>query len=255
MCVLRQKIQIFCEDTDILCLLIHHNCDDYNDIFFDCKKGCFNVNSIKKNLPEKQSKHLLVCHAFTGCDTTSGLSGFGKAKPLETLCSGQVDEALDTFVDETSSKQDIKASGERLFKHIHGGTDDTTLPQLRFRKFSKQAKVGVIRPENLPPTENAAYQHSLRTFLQVQDWLKLTTMSLPPLEFGFKLVAGRHEPITTTEPIAPENLIKLICCNCSGDCDTLRCSCRKNGIVCVAACGKCHGVSCLNTECDRDGDE
>ena len=123
-------MRVKAEDTDILCLLIHHTCDDYNDIFFDCKKGSFNVNTIKKGLPASQSKFLLVCHAFTGCDTTSGLSGFGKAKLLETLRSGDVDVALETFANATSSKQAIKDCGESLFKYIHGGSCDSTLPEL-----------------------------------------------------------------------------------------------------------------------------
>ena len=38
---------------------------------------------------------------------------------------------------------------------------------------------------------------------------------------------------------------KLVC-GCSGNCDTRRCSCRKNGMECTVACKNCKGVSCQN---------
>ena len=235
-----RMVRVKAEDTDILVLLIsHHNKSTHHPVYFDCKKGCFNINDIAEALPARQKKYLLVCHAFTGCDTTSGLSGHGKAKLLEVLCSGEVDDALDVFSNPNATKPEIQTSGEALFKHIHHGSEsgDGTLAELRFNRFNKQAKVGVIRPETLPPTSGAALQHSLRSYLQVQDWMQLRTMSLPVLEYGWKIEAGRHEPVTTSDPIAPENLIKLICCNCTGECDNMRCSCRKNGLACVAACG------------------
>jgi len=38
------------------------------------------------------------------------------------------------------------------------------------------------------------------------------------------------------------------------------CTCRKNGLHCIAACGNCHGQSCWNApppvaECDDDDDD
>ena len=56
-------------------------------------------------------------------------------------------------------------------------------------------------------------------------------------------------PITTTNPIAPENVLKVIRCKCKSkkrQCETNVCTCRKNGIKCMTACGGCHGESCNN---------
>ena len=49
---------------------------------------------------------------------------------------------------------------------------------------------------------------------------------------------------TTDREVAPENILKVIRCNCKesrNQCETNRCSCRKNGLPCFTTCGKCHG--------------
>ena len=46
--------------------------------------------------------------------------------------------------------------------------------------------------------------------------------------------------IVTHPHIAPDNLLKMICCNCKDgerQCQTMRCSCMKADMYCVAACG------------------
>ena len=48
----------------------------------------------------------------------------------------------------------------------------------------------------------------------------------------------------------PPELMKVICCNCKSvqPCSSQLCSCRKNGLKCISACGHCHGVDCHNAE-------
>ena len=47
-------------------------------------------------------------------------------------------------------------------------------------------------------------------------------------------------------PVAPSDLLKIIHCNCSTDCNTARCTCQKHGMKCSPACGQCRGSACLN---------
>ena len=54
-----------------------------------------------------------------------------------------------------------------------------------------------------------------------------------------------YEPIVTM-PMAPESLLKFVSCNCN--CSTKRCSCYKNKVKCISACGQCHGTDCKNVE-------
>jgi len=49
-------------------------------------------------------------------------------------------------------------------------------------------------------------------------------------------------------PIAPEDLLKVICCNCKSNCTSHQCTCHKHGLSCVLACGHCHGQDCSNSD-------
>lgn len=110
----------------------------------------------------------------------------------------------------------------------------------------------VIKPQSLPPSESAAYYHSLRVHLQVIQWKSLMTSTIMPTDWGWKLVNNCYEPIKTDLEPAPENILKFIRCNCKvstkNPCGTKVCSCKKNGLKCVVACGNCHGQQCNNSE-------
>ena len=51
---------------------------------------------------------------------------------------------------------------------------------------------------------------------------------------------------------ALDNLLKFVRCKCKltskNPCSPNICSCRKNGLKCVTACGDCHGEGCSNSE-------
>ena len=55
-----------------------------------------------------------------------------------------------------------------------------------------------------------------------------------------------YEPIPTLDPMAPEELLGFTTCNCNGDCSNQRCSCKKNGVKCILACGNCKGITFKN---------
>ncbi|KAK3851217.1 hypothetical protein Pcinc_042117 [Petrolisthes cinctipes] len=112
--------------------------------------------------------------------------------------------------------------------------------------FSRKAAAGLINPETLPPTESAAARHSLRAYLQTGDWLLLQSMSLNPSEFGWIVGVHWYDPVPTLDLIAPEELLQFTSCNCSGDCSTRWCRCKKNGLRFISACGGCKGITCKN---------
>ena len=63
--------------------------------------------------------------------------------------------------------------------------------------------------------------------------------------------------------IAPENLLKGICCNCKEgekQCQSMKCSCLKAGMTCVSACGVCsghcsNGTQLVDDEAGSDDEE
>ena len=149
------------------------------------------------------------------------------------------------FYNRESTTVKIEDAGIEILQYIYN-SQGTPLSTLRVNRYNQQSKNGVLRPENLPPTIGAAKQHCLRSYLQIQDWLVLKSMSRDPKQYGcFLTSTGSYEPTLTTDDIAPASLLKFISCNCSGNCSTKRCSCKKNNVKCISACGKCHG-KCKN---------
>ncbi|KAK1906611.1 Chromosome-associated kinesin KIF4 [Dissostichus eleginoides] len=190
-------------------------------LFFTTSKGSYDVRRIREALSERERCYLLFCHAFTGCDTVSAIAGHGKTTLFDRFCAGDIDEHMDIFLDTQATKD--------------------------------AAAAGLIKPETLPPTEGAAAQHSLRAYLQTQDWILLQSMSLNPSDYGWTLGVHGYEPVQTLVPMAPEELLQFTSCNCNGDCSNRRCSCKRNGVKCISACGVCKGISCKN--CGHDGGE
>ena len=110
---------------------------------------------------------------------------------------------------------------------------------------------GLIDPGKLPPTEDAAVYHGLRVHLQIINWKLLDdTVNLDPVDWGWKLQGGRLTPICTDKQIAPDDLLKVIRCNCksssNNQCGSNVCSCRRHGLKCMPVCGGCHGEDCRN---------
>ena len=53
-------------------------------------------------------------------------------------------------------------------------------------------------------------------------------------------------PLMTDNSNAPDKLLKMIRCNCTLGCSTLKCSNKKHGIECTTACGHCQNEKCDN---------
>ena len=239
-------VEVRTEDTDIFVLLVHHIAQ--HSVFITTSKNVsYEVRKIHECIPEKYRKYLLFLHSFSGCDTVSAIYGFSKQSVLRKLCqSERCEKSMEVFLNVDAHKEEIITSGCEIFKILFNGRSEKDLGDLRFEAFSKRAAAGKISPEKLPPTTGAASQHSLRAYLQCRDWLLLKTPSLDVLEYGWTLGELGYAPVPSTEPIAPNYLLKCITCNCEGDCSTRRCCCKKQGVKCISACGTCHG-DCKNT--------
>ena len=55
-------------------------------------------------------------------------------------------------------------------------------------------------------------------------------------------------PLFTDLPPAPDDLLKIIRCNCHTDCSTMRCTCKKYNVKCSPAIGNCKGTACTNVD-------
>ena len=156
---------------------------------------------------------------------------------------------MDIFLDTEATKEAVIQAGITIFQYIYHGPD-TTLGEIRYNMFSRKAMAGAIKPETLPPTKGTVVQHALRTYLQTRDWILIQSMSLNPNDYGWTLRVHGFEPVPTLDPMAPEGLLKFTSCNCHGDCSNRQCSCKKNGVMCISACGVCKGIICKNSSHD-----
>ena len=160
------------------------------------------------------------------------------------------------YINNFMNKYSLKIIPWKMTQRNNVAHNDTIIEKLFFRylRYHDMVCSGKIEPEKLPPTNDAAKHHGLRVHLQVIEWKMLDkSLNLPPIDWGWKETIHRNKkfltPITTTKPIAPENILKVIRCKCKSkkrQCETNVCTCRKNGIKCMAACGGCRGENCSN---------
>ena len=83
---LTRNVEVTAEDTDVICLLVHHCTRANYNLYVSAKFGTYDIKMIGENLLPKQCEHLLFSHSFSGCDTVSSIYGFGKVKVLKKLC-------------------------------------------------------------------------------------------------------------------------------------------------------------------------
>jgi hypothetical protein len=115
----------------------------------------------------------------------------------------------------------------------------------RCRTCSKQV-TSYVQPQSLPPTSDAAKYHSLRVYCQIQQW-KGSGVAISPTEWGCSESNGGLVPVQTNLPPAPQELLRVIRCNCKSDCSGPRCTCKKHDVECSPACGNCRGSGCSNS--------
>lgn len=256
-------VTVVADDTDILVLLLYHWKETMADIYFQSevkKSQRKNVNVWKiRDLAAKAGEvivsNILFIHAWSGCDTTCATFGHGKTALMKKVQDSKELQHLSRMMcDPLITAEQVGKAGTRIFIIMYGGKKPDSLNCLRHAKFMEMATTSksALDPQKLPPTERAGYYHSLRVHLQIMLWRDLIGNDLDPQQWGWKLEGNKLVPLMTDLTPAPENLLKFVRCKCKltsrNPCGTNTCSCRKNGLKCVSACGDCRGEGCYNAE-------
>jgi hypothetical protein len=86
---------VYADDTDVLALLISERSEQMAEIFFlsECRGKnagrnagkCISVGNMQLKLGTFACQHILLAHAFGGCDSTSAIFGIGKGTVLNRL--------------------------------------------------------------------------------------------------------------------------------------------------------------------------
>lgn len=251
------------EDTDLLVLLLHHaSTSDGNKLYFRSDKGSstavYDIKVMKQLLGDDICRSLLFLHAFTGCDTTSRVFGIGKKSALHKVMKG--DSVLKSSAKVFSSPKNdtavIEDAGCKAMIALFSGKPGDNLSAMRYSSLCK--KVGsaktFVTPERLPPTSSATKYHALRSYLQVMLWMDKGG-AMDTTEWGWESQSNSLVPVMMDTAPAPEALLKMIHCNCTGGCSTLRCSCRKHGLNCSRVCGPCQEGHCDNMDEEAVSDD
>ena len=90
-----------------------------------------------------------------------------------------------------------------------------SLGMMRYSKYIEiTATKDEIKIESLPPSENAAQQHSYWVYLQVMVRKFLEEAHVDPLGWGWVLRNWLHHPVYTEKAAAPADLLKFVRCKC-----------------------------------------
>ncbi len=255
-CGSRSPTTLIGDDTDLLILLCHHTPPGLHKIVFrpepkqnTKKTRVWCIQDTIHALGTSVCNDLLFLHAILGCDTTSFPYGIGKSTSLKKYKIHQIfREQAAVFARPSATPADVIAAGEKALVCLYNGRTDMSLDHLRYRKFCDKVvtKKSHVTAQNLPPTSAACKYHSLRVYYQVQQWQGVKDLQSPS-GWGWDCTEGTITPIKTDLSPAPDELMRVIRCNCQGDCSGARCTCRKNNFECTNVCGQCRGTSCSNS--------
>ena len=207
-----EPVTIFADDSDILCLLLHHckSVESLHKIYLtsmtkrvDCQRECYDIDQIIGSTAEHVINNILFAHAFTGCDTTSAIHNFGKTSIFRKLEAKDLCNAANIFYHDDKSPDEIGNASIRFFQLLHSSTSN--LQQIRKQKYEEMINSdrAHIDPSVLPPSPRAAYYHGLRVYHQVRIWRCLSEIDLDPLNWGWKLNGFMYSPIATDENAGP----------------------------------------------------
>ncbi|XP_073240418.1 uncharacterized protein [Porites lutea] len=249
-------------DTDLLVLLCFYTRSDSFDLYFkaepkaNSRRRVWNMKKVKEQLGDDVCHDLLFLHAILGCDTTSRVHGIGKAAALKKYANSLHFREQAKVFNSPSTVDDIVVAGENALVSLYGGKPGEKLNGMRYQGYCEKLATNSsqIQPQNLPPTSAAARHHSLRVYLQVKQW-KGENEGMSLEDYGWKVTEGQVPPRMTDLPAAPESRLQMIRCNCSSDCASARCTCRKHGLECSPACGQCRGTACTNSPIQFDEDD
>ena len=164
-------------------------------------------------------------------------------------------DKAEQFCKKDATVDDVIDAGEAALVCPYNGKEGDTLDGLRYAQFCDKVATNKvhIRPQTLPPTSVAARYHNMRVYLQVQQWLVVCNMK--ETDFGWMKNDENVVPVMTFLPPAPDELLRIIRSNCTTDCSTARCNCRKHSLECSPASGQCRGIGCSNSTAAYISDE
>ena len=168
------------DDTDLLVLLCYHASLESQDLLFcpEPKKNTkqpriWNIKAVKQRLGPDICQHIIVLHTVPGCDTTSRRHEIGNGASLKKYQTNNAfREQVKVLHTHSASTHDVTCAGYIALVILYHGRSADTLDSLRHQRFREKVASSAthVHPQTLPPTSGAAKYHSVRVYLQVQEW-------------------------------------------------------------------------------------
>ena len=132
-----------------------------------------------------------------------------------------------------------------------------TMTEARQKMWAKKVSRSIVstpKLSSLPPMTESFAQNAARAHLQVAVWrnaLEPNPPQMEPRDFGWTQVAGKEmypTPISDGIALAPDALLKVVKCGCSGaiQCRTKMCGCRQSNLAYLVFCACQGGRRCFN---------
>ena len=140
-----------------------------------------------------------------------------------------------TLQSESAIHEDVITAGLHLMVAVHGGSDTVTLAVLGYTMSLGHR----FQTERLPPSDGATCLHAVRVHLQAVVWCTLGKSSIQATDWGWQVCDKKLTPIKLQVPVAPDNMLSVVSCQCRKNCSSAACSCRKHGLqaaVCYCLC-------------------
>ena len=159
---------------------------------------------------------MCAMRCFVHAYSTSRIFGIGKKSAFQKLVKSDpvVKSCAGAFILQNKSQEDISDLGKDL---MVGGKSNDTLLSLCHIIFTKKVATAkaFVTPEQLPPTSPATRFHSLRVYFQIMLWMGMAD-DMNPTEWRWIQENNQFIPIMTEKIAAPDELLKIIHCNCLG---------------------------------------
>ena len=185
--------------------------------------------------------------AILGCNTTSRVYGPGKALSLKRITSSSFfrDKARQ-FSKQDATIYEVVDAGDAALVCLYNGKDGDNLDDLRYKVLQQGCNKQSTYPAPSIAPDFCGGKVSQHARIPAGTTLGGHLLSeRDRVEWMEK--DGNLLPVMTDLPPAPEDLICIIRCDCTTDCSTARCSCRKHNLECSPAYGQCRGVGCCNS--------
>ena len=100
------------------------------------------------------------------------------------MCKNEVFRQNAAIFHSSTNKEEIITGDGNAMRILYDGAREINLNRLRFHKFVSKtmSSSSVIQVQSIPPTSDAAAQHSIPSYFQTQTWIG--NDKLDPTEWG-----------------------------------------------------------------------